>query len=155
MLEDYLKLKETYPKSIALIKAGNFYECLNDDATIMNSIFDYKIIRLKKYIRVGFPISKINYITGILTNKEINYLTFEDGAIETEKFRHNKYNDYFNDANCENDNVEEDDFETRLNNELALKKIKSINKELHQNISNPKIIDILNEIERIICKINL
>ena len=114
-----------------------------------------KIIRLKKYIRVGFPISKINYITGILTNKEINYLTFEDGTIETEKFRHNKYNDYFDDANCENDNVEEDDFEARLNNELALKKIKSINKELHQNISNPKIIDILNEIERIICKINL
>ena len=71
------------------------------------------------------------------------------------KFRHNKYNDYFDDANCENDNVEEDDFETRLNNELALKKIKSINKELHQNISNPKILDILNEIERVICKINL
>lgn len=154
MLEDYLKLKETYPKSIALIKAGNFYECLNDDATIMNSIFDYKIIRLKKYIRVGFPIIKINYITGILTNKEINYLTYEDGIIETEKFSHNKYNDYFNDANFKDDNVEEDDFETRLNNELALKKIKSINKELHQNISNPKIIDILNEIERVICKIN-
>ena len=109
MLEDYIKLKESYPKSVIMIKSGNFYECLNDDATIMNSIFDYKIIRLKKYIRVGFPISKINYITGILTNKEINYLTFEDGAIETEKFRHNKYNDYFDDANCENDNVEEDD----------------------------------------------
>ena len=155
MLEEYLKLKEIYPKSIVLIKAGNFYECLNDDAKIMNSIFEYKIIRLKKYSRVGFPICKINYITGILTNKEINYLTFEDGVIETEKFSHNKYNDYFNDANCVNYNVEEDDFETRLNNELALKKIKSINKELHQNISNPKILDILNEIERVICKINL
>ena len=73
MLEDYIKFKKVYPKSVIMIKSGSFYECLNDDATIMNSIFEYKIIRLKKYTRVGFPISKINYITGILTNKEINY----------------------------------------------------------------------------------
>lgn len=155
MLEDYLKLKETYPKSIALIKAGNFYECLNDDATIMNSIFDYKIIRLKKYIRVGFPISKINYITGILTDKEINYVTLIDDIISNERFKHNKYNDYLEEANYKNDNTLEDDFEKKLNSELALKKIKMINKELNQNINNPKIIDILNEIERVICKINL
>ena len=44
MLEIYLKMKESYPKSIVLIKAGSFFECLNDDAIIMNSIFDYKII---------------------------------------------------------------------------------------------------------------
>lgn len=66
MLEEYLKVKEVYPKSIVLIKAGNFYECLNADAEVMNSIFNYKIIRLKKYNRVVFPLNTINYVTGIL-----------------------------------------------------------------------------------------
>ena len=74
MLEIYLKMKESYPKSIVLIKAGSFFECLNDDVKVLNNVFGYKIVRLKKYNRVGFPKSKINYITGILTNKEINYL---------------------------------------------------------------------------------
>ena len=50
MLDEYLKLKETYPKSIIMIKTGNFYRCLNDDASIMNKIFGYKIIKLNKYV---------------------------------------------------------------------------------------------------------
>ena len=111
MLEEYLKLKESYPKSIALIKEGNFYDCLNDDAEVMNSIFNYKIIRLKKYNRVGFPLNTINYVTGILTNKEINYLTLVDGVLKVEKFKHNKYNDYLNDTNYNEENIEEDDYE--------------------------------------------
>ena len=36
MLEIYLKMKESYPKSIVLIKAGSFFECLNDDAKVLN-----------------------------------------------------------------------------------------------------------------------
>ena len=154
MLEIYLKMKESYPKSIVLIKAGSFFECLNDDVKVLNNVFGYKIVRLKKYNRVGFPKSKINYITGILTNKEINYLTYEDGTIENEKFSHNKYNDYFDEVNC-NEVNDEESYEKRLNIELALKKIKMINRELNKNVDNPKILDILNEIERVICKINL
>ena len=46
MLEDYIKLKESYPKSVIMIKSGNFYECLNDDAIVMNNLFGYKIKKL-------------------------------------------------------------------------------------------------------------
>lgn len=144
MLDEYLKLKETYPKSIIMIKKGNFFKCLNDDASIMNKLFGYKIIKLNKYIRVGFPINSLIKITSTLTNKEINYITVIDGTIKCEKFNHNKYNDYKIDNSID-----------ILNYNLALKKIKLINTDLMNNINNPKIIDILNEIELIICKISL
>ena len=150
MLEDYLKLKETYPKSIALIKAGNFYECLNDDAIVMNNIFGYKIKKLHKYIRVGFPISSLNKITSKLREKEINYIIIIDGVLTKEKFNHNKYNDYL-----VVDDKKNDDYDSALNKTLALKKIKLINQDLINNINNSKIIDILNEIEKVICKISL
>ena len=151
MLEDYIKLKEVYPKSVIMIKSGSFYECLNDDAIVMNNLFGYKIKKLRKYNRVGFPLSTLVKVTGELTKKEVNFVIVSDGEIKNEKLNHNKYNDYVTII----DDNSDDDYDGLINHELALKKIKSINKELHQNISNPKIIDILNEIERIICKINL
>ena len=43
MLEKYIKLKEKYPKSLIMIKAGNFYDCINDDAIIINKLFNYNI----------------------------------------------------------------------------------------------------------------
>lgn len=150
MLEDYKKIKEVYLKSVIMIKAGNFYESLNDDAIIMNNVFGYKIKSFKNYSRVGFPISNLIKVTKELTKREINYITLDDGIIKKEKFSHNKYNDYINKDNDNNNDVEK-----RLNHVLALKKIKSINKDLMDNIDNPKIIDILNEMEKLICKINL
>lgn len=150
MLDEYLEIKKLYPKSLILIKSGNFYKCINDDAKVMNSIFEYKIIKLKKYSRVGFPIIKINHITGVLTNKQINYVIVDQHIIKKEKFNQNHYNEYI-----VNYDIVEEDYEKILNNKLALKKIEMINKELNNNINNSRIINILNEIERVICKINL
>ena len=151
MLEDYIKLKEVYPKSVIMIKSGSFYECLNDDAIVMNNLFGYKIKKLRKYNRVGFPLSTLVKVTGELTKKEVNYVIVSDGEIKNEKLNHNKYNDYVTII----DDNSDDDYDGLINHEFALKKIKLINKELNDNIDNPKIIDILNEIERVICKINL
>jgi len=147
MLEDYIKLKEVYPKSVIMIKSGSFYECLNDDAIVMNNLFGYKIKKLRKYNRVGFPLPTLVKVTGKLTKKEVNYVIVSYGEIRNEKFNHNKYNDYVT-------IIDDNDYDILINYELALKKIKLINKELNDNIDNPKIIDILNEIERVICKIN-
>lgn len=147
MLENYIKLKEVYPKSVIMIKSGSFYECLNDDTIVMNNLFRYKIKKLRKYNRVGFPLSTLVKVTGELTKKEVNYVIVSDGKITNEKFNHNKYNDYVT-------IIDNNDYDILINYELALKKIKLINKELNDNINNPKIIDILNEIERVICKIN-
>ena len=152
MLEDYIKLKESYPKSVIMIKSGNFYECLNEDAIVMNNLFGYKIKKLRKYNRVGFPLSTLVKVTGELTKKEVNYVIVSDGEITNEKLNHNKYNDYVTIIGDKSN--DESDYDALINHELALKKIKLINKELNDNIDNPKIIDILNEIERVICKIN-
>ena len=154
MLKTYNEIKERYPKSVIMIKSGIFFECLNDDAKILNKVFGYKIKQLHKYIRVGFPISCLNKITTELTKKEINYITVIEGEIKIEKFKHNNYNDYtIIKVDCDNNDDNNDDL--KLTYELALKKIKLINSDLMSNINNPKIIDILNEIERVICKINL
>lgn len=41
--ELYNKYKFDYKDYILLIKSGNFYICLNNDAIVMNNIFNYKI----------------------------------------------------------------------------------------------------------------
>lgn len=137
--ENYKILKGKYPKSIILIKSGNFYVAINDDAIIMNLIFDYKIKELPNYMRIGFPVPTLNKITKVLTEKEINYILFKNGEINPVKFNHNNYNKYI-------DKI--------LDYELAQTKIKYIMQELDKYKLNHKIIDVLNEMERALCKIN-
>ena len=137
MLEKYIKLKERYPKSLIIIKAGNFYDCINDDAIIINKLFNYKIKELSKYIRVGFPINSLNRVRIILTKYEINYITVDNNDITYSKFMRNNYskyssNDYF----------------------IVKNKINSINDILSNNILNPNIKDIVSSIEGIICRIS-
>ena len=137
MLEKYIKLKEMYPKSLIMIKAGNFYDCINDDAIIINKLFSYKIKELSKYIRVGFPKSSLNRVRTILTKYEINYITVDNNDITYSKFMRNNYSKY-----CCNDYF------------IVKNKINSINDILNNNILNPSINSIISSIEGIICKIS-
>ena len=126
MLEKYIKLKEKYPKSVIIIKSGNFYDCINDDAIIINKLFNYKIKELSKYIRVGFPITSLNRVRTILTKYEINYITVGNNDITYSKFMRNNYskyssNDYF----------------------VIKNKINYINDILNNNILNPSINNII------------
>ena len=137
MLEKYIKLKEKYPKSLIMIKAGNFYDCINDDAIIINKLFNYKIKELSKYIRVGFPITSLNKVRGLLTKYEINYITVDNNDVTYSKFIRNNYSKYSS----------SDYF-------VIKNKINSINDILSNNILNPSIKDIVSSIEGIICKIS-
>ncbi len=137
MLEKYIKLKEKYPKSLIIIKAGNFYDCINDDAIIINKLFNYKIKELNKYIRVGFPINSLNRVRTILTKYEIYYITVDNNDITYSKFSRNNYSKY-----CSNDYF------------IIKNKINSINDILSNNILNPNIKDIVSSIEGIICRIS-
>ena len=137
MLEKYIKLKEKYPKSVIIIKSGNFYDCLNDDAIIINKLFNYKIKELSKYIRVGFPINSLNRVRTILTKYEINYITVDNNDVTYSKFIRNNYskyssNDYF----------------------VIKNKINNINDILSNNILDSGINNIISNIEGIICKIS-
>ena len=137
MLEKYIKLKEKYPKSLIIIKAGNFYDCINDDALVINKLFNYKITELSKYIRVGFPVANINKVRCLLTKYEINYITVDNNDITFSKFTRNNYSKY-----CSNDYC------------IVKNKINSINDILSNNILNPSINNIISNIEGIICKIS-
>ncbi len=137
MLEKYIKLKEKYPKFVIIIKSGNFYDCINDDAIIINKLFNYKIKELSKYIRVGFPLTSLNRVRIILTKYEINYITVDNNDITYSKFTKNNYskyssNDYF----------------------VIKNKINNINDILNNNILDPSINNIISSIEGIICKIS-
>ena len=137
MFETYIKTKQNYPKSVIMIKVGNFYVCLNDDAIVMNRILNYKIKEFNNYIRVGFPTSNINKVKMILTKYEINYVTVDNNDTIYSKFTKNNYskynsNDYF----------------------IIKNKINDITNILNNNIENPDINNIIKIIESILCKIN-
>ena len=138
--EKYKELKLNHPKSIIFIKSGSFFITFNQDAIIINKILNYKIKKLNNdYIRVGFPISSINKVSEMLTRNEINYIIYEDDIIDNIKFNHNKYNNYIAEF---------------YSYQLAKDKINYITEKLNDNLFNPSIINILNEIEKVICKIN-
>lgn len=95
MLDLFRQLKLEYKEYVILFKSGNFYLCFDEDATIMNHIFHYKITELKNDIKVGFPISLLDKNIDILSNKRINYIVIENKRIvNSKKFELNNYNQY-------------------------------------------------------------
>ena len=95
MLDLFRQLKLEYKEYVILFKSGNFYLCFDEDATIMNYIFHYKITELKNNIKVGFPISLLDKNSDILSNKRINYIVIENKQIvNSKKFELNNYNQY-------------------------------------------------------------
>ena len=51
--EKYTEYKKTYKKYILLIKSGNFYLALNDDAIVLSNIFKFKILESSNFINCG------------------------------------------------------------------------------------------------------
>lgn len=95
MLDLFRQLKLEYKEYVILFKSGNFYLSYDEDATIMNHIFHYKITELKNNIKVGFPISLLDKNIDILSNKRINYIVIENKQIiNSKKFELNNYNQY-------------------------------------------------------------
>ena len=136
--ERYTEYKKTYKKYILLIKCGNFYLGLNDDAIVLSSIFGFKIIESSNFIKCGFPLSSINKIEKKLNEIEVNYMIITNHIVTKEKYNNNNYNKYL----------------VKNNYDILLNRINKINSILKNNLSNNKIVDILSKIEDIVCKIN-
>ena len=136
MKEQYLNYKKDYDKYILLIKNGNFYISLNNDAYIMNKLFNYKILESTNIIKTGFPITNIDKIKNELINKEINYLIIDNNIIDKYKSKNNNYDKYLS-----------------TNYKIYLNRINNINKILKDNL-NKDLNYVLFEIESILCKIN-
>ena len=97
MLETYYKYRMEYKDFLLFIKIGNFYEVFDKDSLILNKLFGYKIKRIKDSIKVGFPLSRLDYILKLIGN--INYVVIDNMVIEKKKFNNNKYKDYNFDIN--------------------------------------------------------
>lgn len=140
MIQDlYINYKMKYPNYLILIKIGNFYLSLNDDAIVINDIFHYKIKKSTNFIKTGFPLISINKVCTKLTNMEINYLIVENDNIEKIDFKNNRYLKY-------NKKIS--------NYNLSIHKLNYINSIINENILNDNMINILEQIESIVCKIN-
>ena len=135
--ELYSKYKYDYKEYVLLIKSGNFYICLNNDAIVMNNLFNYKIKESTNFIKIGFPINSLNKVLSNLENYNINYVILDKEVINKKKFNDNKYNNY----------------NTKYNYKIYLSRIKRIDDILKMNL-NKNIGSILDEIESILCKID-
>ena len=139
MKEKYELYKINYKKYLILLKCGNFYISLNEDAIVMNKIFNYKINETPNFMKVGFPVTSLNKVILELEKKQVNYIIVENEITFKNKNINNKYCDYLKNVN---------------NYEIVFNRINKINRILKNNISNPNIDKILNNIERDLCKIN-
>ena len=97
MLETYCKYRMEYKDFLLFIKIGNFYEVFDKDSLILNKLFGYKIKKVKDTIKVGFTLSRLDYILKLIGN--INYVVIDNTLIEKKEFDNNKYKDYNFDIN--------------------------------------------------------
>ena len=137
--EKYEFYKRTYIKYLIIIKSGNFYICINEDALILHKLFNYKIIELNNFIKVGFPLSNIDKIVNDIELKQINYLIVDEEIIQKQKYKNNQYNK----------NLLAYD-----NYQICINRINKISKILKNNIINSNIKNTLNQIEELVCKIS-
>lgn len=136
--EKYTECKKTYKKYVLLIKCGNFYLGLNDDAIVLSNIFKFKILESSNFIKCGFPLISLCKIEKKLEELEINYVIINSDIVHKEKYNNNKYNRYL----------------VKNNYDIFLNRINKINSILKNNLSSKEIVDTLNKIEDIVCKIN-
>ena len=134
MFSKYNYYKLNYPSYLLLFKVGNFYLSFNDDTIILNRIMNYIIKDNNKYLKAGFPLNALRKIEAILAGNNINYIVINNDLIK-HKFTHNTYSNY----------------QSLIDNYYNIKnKIKYINNLLNQRIDYINILNILDNIERVI-----
>ena len=133
IIEKYNLNKNKYPKYIILIKVGIFYETYNEDAYILNNLFNYKIKEINNNKRLGFPTNSYDKVITKLKEFKINYIIIEDD-ITKKTFKQNNYSNYI------------------PNNLTIEEKINKITNKLNILKNNPNINTILKNIEKILLK---
>lgn len=136
LIDTYNNYKIKYKEYVVLLKSGIFYECFNDDISIMYSLFSYKIKNNGNNYVVGFPSSSLTKVLNTLEKNRINYIIIEDNSVvDKYKTNKNRYLEYIVD----------------INKLMYINmKIELIYKKLQENILNNNIEKILIEIENLI-----
>ena len=128
--EKFNLLKQEYEDYIILLKNGNFYTTYNDDAYILNYLFNYKIIDFK----VGFPINSLDKVINLLCDKKINVYVIEED--KKQEFVDNFYKEILK--------VARDNYYLELNNKVLLEEIENLLKTNPENIK--KIRNFINQL---------
>lgn len=92
MIKDiFYTYKMKYLKYIILIKSGNFYIALADDAKILNNVLGYQIKEFSNTVKVGFPIISLNKVIDKLDLLKINYMVIDNNVSLKRKFNKNNW----------------------------------------------------------------
>ena len=86
MLDLFRILKLEYKDYLILFKCDSFYISFDEDTTILNNIFNYKIVEMKNNIKFGFPLKQADDNLKTIKDRGIYYIIVEDKQII------NKYN---------------------------------------------------------------
>ena len=128
--ERYSTLKKCYKDSLILIKSGLFYITYDEDAYLLNYLFDYQVIDNK----VGFPSSKIDSVKEELKKCQINVQ-----ISDTDEFIQNNENKYVSIVALAHKN-----YFNELNIKVLLEEISFL---LHNNQENIiKVKNFINEL---------
>ena len=95
MIDLFRILKLDYKEYVILFKSGSFYVSFDEDATILNNIFNYKIVEMKNNIKVGFPLKQADDNLKTIKDRGIYYIIVENKQI-IDKYNNgkNKYKKY-------------------------------------------------------------
>ena len=103
ILENYYKYKMNYKKNICIFRIGIFYEVFDNDALIINKIFNYKIKNISNTFKLVFPIKNIDKVINRMKDNHINYIIVDnDRIIDKYEDYDNTYNNYSFDINLLN-----------------------------------------------------
>ena len=92
MIDLFRQLKLEYKDYLIIFKSGSFYLSYDEDATILNNIFNYKIVELKNNIKSGFPINQLENNLKIIDGKKINYIIVDNKRIiDKKEYSRNKF----------------------------------------------------------------
>ena len=87
--------KEDLKYAVCILKVGSFYVTYENDSIVMHAVTDYKVVNQISYIKLGFPLSKIEDIKKLLENEEVNYIIIEDlnniDIKQLKTFNNNRY----------------------------------------------------------------
>lgn len=117
-------------KEVVLRKIGNFYNVFDEDALILEYLFQYKVINGK----VGFPLNAFNKVINTLTINHISYRVLDDEENSKIFKRNNQYSKFLEKA--------------LLFHQLENKKINIMEKL--STLSQEQLQEILEKIENII-----
>lgn len=104
-IDVYNDYKLKYSNYVIIMKSGIFYEVLNNDTTILHSLFGYKIKNNGNNFLIGFPDKSLSKVCNTLEYNKVNYIVLdkdEDGNFfESDRFKSSKnnYSNYLMDLN--------------------------------------------------------